>query len=104
MKCRVCEIDKDVLEFYKGRSECRACQNKARRERETKQGFFVYYLPNEHYCGFSNRLKTRINRHKVEGRDVDGWKVLYHSFDKADAAYHEALFQSTLGINGLNFK
>ena len=74
--------------------------NKKRKERY----YCVYYLPEEHYCGFSIELLRRIGEHRRAGKNVDGWRILYYSKDKTEAAYHEALFQSVLSINGLNYK
>ena len=103
-KCRVCLVEKLEDMFYKHRRECKSCHNEARKKREKKHGYFVYYLPHENYCGVTNRLRTRINRHKIENKNIDDWIVLYHSNDAAEAAHHEAMFQSVLGMNGLNYK
>ena len=42
-----------------------------------------------------------MNEHASKGKNVDGMRILYASKDHADAIYHEAMFQSYLGINGL---
>ena len=69
-----------------------------------KDGYFsVYYLPEENYCGTTSQVERRMYEHDREGKNIDGWKVLYCSEDRKDAYYHEALFQSTLAMEGLNY-
>lgn len=96
-------------------SYCKACKNQytlesraKRKSRELAEGYYVYYLPEEHYCGVTGDLTERIRLHQSSHNgvkhNVEGWRVLYHSFDKAEAYHHEAMFQSILGIKGLNYK
>ena len=67
--------------------------------------WIVYYLPEEHYCGITNDPYHRMKTHdQQQGHNTTGWKVLYCSEDKKDAGYHEGLFQTVLGIEGLNIK
>ena len=74
------------------------------RDNRTKV-YYVYYIPSVHYCGVTNHLSVRMSQHKtVEGIDTEGWRVLYASKDPKEAAYHEALFQSVLAIEGVNYK
>ena len=79
----------------------KAC-NTCRANRIKKSGFYyVYYLPNEHYCGITNSLVLRMIDHRKTGKNTEDYKVLYTSKDKKNACYHEALFQSTLAMEGL---
>jgi hypothetical protein len=67
-------------------------------------GYFVYYLPEEHYCGITNDLYNRESGHRnTAGKNTDNMQVLFHSMDRSIAAHNEAMFQSVLGINGLNY-
>lgn len=88
---------------YENKPETKAKRKAYRKARQTG-GYFVYYLPAEHYCGIATDLTSRISWHKHKGKNTDNYKVLFHSFDKKEAAYNEALFQSVLAIEGLNVK
>ena len=73
------------------------------RELRESSGYWVYYLPESHYVGMTNNLAVRLSTHKGrDGRCVDNYKLLYHCDCPKTAAYHEALFQSVLGMEGLN--
>lgn len=112
-KCIECGEEKpntnEYFEFRKDtgktRGLCRACRNKKRKlERyNLKDGHYsVYYLPKEHYCGMTDYLDERMRLHKSRGMNTEGWRVLYCTEDEIDCRYHEALFQSTLGMRGLS--
>ena len=86
-----------------------SCYKKYRRESrmalyqaEILDYYVVYYIPSIHYVGFTKNLKNRMRVHE-KSTDINNWRVLYCNADKKTAAYHEALFQSVLSINGLNF-
>lgn len=63
--------------------------------------YVVYYLPKEHYCGITNNPVFRMHDHKKNGKDTTDWMVLFTAESRKTAAYYEALFQSTLAIEGL---
>ena len=89
---------------YSTSDKGKATRKRKREERKTG-GWFVYYIPSIHYCGITKDLYSRESYHRtVNGTDTDGLRVLYHSMNGKDAAYHEALFQATLGMEGLNVK
>jgi len=91
-----------MTEEYK---EYRKKYEKAYREARQTGGYFVYYIPSIHYCGIAKDLYARESWHRNKKKiNTDGLKVLYHSMDKSEAAHHEAMFQSVLGIKGLNVK
>ena len=67
--------------------------------------YYVYYLPKENYCGIAvNTPNKRVASHKWQGKDVEGWTILFASDNKSEAYYHEAMFHSVLGMKGLNYK
>ena len=67
--------------------------------------YVVYYLPKEHYCGHTNNIQYRLSAHRRKNnRDTDGWIILYCCETKVEAAHVEAMYQSVLGMNGLNFR
>ena len=84
--------------YYKNREKIL----KLRKEKRTANVYTVYYIPEEHYCGITKmKPEKRLAHHKYEGRNIEGWRVLFCSEDKAEAYHHEALFHSVLGMNGL---
>lgn len=112
-KCQHCKEEKGLGEFGKNRSKpdrlshyCKKCVSKTNRQQYVKQldGYYsVYYLPGEHYCGVTNSVESRISDHRCHGKNIEGWRILFCSEDRKEAAYHEGLFQAVLGIEGLNF-
>ena len=75
------------------------------RKPKIDDGYYVYYLPEEHYCGVTNNLYQRESQHRnTANKNTDGMTILFHSMDRNIAAHHEAMFQSVLGINGLNYQ
>ena len=86
--------------------ELRLYNNQRQREYRAKRrnGYWVYYLPDYHYCGTTNDMKQRMHLHKQQDRPlaVNNHKVLFHCNDSKEAAYKEAMFQSVLAMEGLN--
>ena len=82
----------------------KAHRNKQGQARRDANGWLVYYIPSTNYCGITNDPPRRKSWHKHMGTDVEGFRVIYHSESKVEAAYHEALFQAVLGMNGINVK
>ena len=86
--------------------ELRLYNNKRQREYRAKRknGYWVYYLPDYHYCGTTSDMKQRMHLHKQQGRPlaVDNHRALFHCDDRKEAAYKEAMFQSVLAMEGLN--
>ena len=63
--------------------------------------YSVYYLPEEHYVGYTNRLSQRISEHKSRGRFIDGYEILA----KFECMYDAHIFETRLhkrGYNGFN--
>ncbi len=86
---------------------CKPCRNYVIREHrrkleQLKKVYYVYYLPSENYCGFTNDVSRRISSHSRRGMDTKNFRVLFASEDFIETAHMEALFQSTLGMQGLN--
>ena len=79
-------------------------RNATAKKRREANGWYIYYIPSIHYCGITNDLPSRRAWHKCKDIDVEGFRVLYHSMDKSEAAYHESMFQGVLGIHGVNVK
>ncbi len=105
-QCDKCKKEKPIYKFsnnkVKGKYYPRKTCNLCRVNKIKKDGcYYVYYLPQEHYCGITNSLVSRMIDHRKKGKNTDNYRVLYYSKDKKDACYHEALFQSTLAIEGL---
>lgn len=105
-QCNKCKEEKPICKFsnnkVKGKYYPRKTCNLCRVNKIKKDGcYYVYYLPEEHYCGRTNCLVSRMIDHRKKGKNTNNYRVLYSSKDKKDACYHEALFQSVLAIEGL---
>ena len=98
-KCKNCGEGFDSP--YPQQRHCdRRCADQYKRKPD---GYYsVYYLPLENYCGVTNRVKIRMHEHARDGRFTDGFKVLCCFKTRKEAMYHEALFQSTLAMEGLS--
>ena len=109
-ECTKCGIVKELTDFninkqYKDgyTRQCKQCMYIANRKRHKNRKiiYFVYYLPEEHYCGHTNDVSSRMARHRHIGKNTENFKILFTTKTKKEAIYYEALFCSTLGINGL---
>lgn len=108
LKCSKCCESKEVIDFDKANNKkrgystwCKLCY--ANYNKTKHDGIYtVYYLPEEHYCGYTKSYDRRLQKHKSEGKDISKAKVLFASKDWNTAVHHEAMFQSYLGIEGLN--
>lgn len=109
MKSKVCNkcnkevsVDKFSYNTVNGKKYQRNSCNSCRATKDKKDGvYYVYYLPEHHYCGVTGCLVRRMIDHRKHGRNTENWRVLYASKSKKDAAIHEALFHSWLGMEGI---
>lgn len=111
-KCNTCKIEKELSNFHKAskssdgyRFICKACRKIYSAERfknKRLDHYVVYYIPSHHYVGMTNEPGSRMQYHKGTGKNVDEYKVLYACECRKEAKYHEALFQSVLGMEGLS--
>jgi hypothetical protein len=71
--------------------------------KELTNGYAVYYLPEEHYVGFTNCVKQRVIDHRKSGKIVDGIEVIA-TFERAvDAHWFETLLHQR-EYNGFQHK
>jgi hypothetical protein len=101
-QCSKCKEHKTLSDFYKHKKNkdklsyhCKSCisytrkvynnenkvkisinNKKYRQENELIQGYALYYLPEEHYIGFTNNLKSRLRSHRGRGRITEGYEVI----------------------------
>ena len=104
--CNQCNKEKPIKSFAKNRTSTKKQYHRAKcntcRNNNSKTGlYYVYYLPNENYCGITDNPTRRLSRHKKEGKNIDGHHMLFVGKDKKEAAYREALYQSMFGMEGL---
>ena len=109
--CTKCKEERSMSDFHRcvrspggRRAECKHCRKVyARKLLQSKKDLYysVYYLPEEHYCGYTSYLTDRIRVHERAGKNVDGWKILYATKCKVDARHHENLFHSWMGMEGI---
>lgn len=100
--CSNCNLNKSLNEFYKHKKNkdnlsyhCKDCislkrkeyrennrvklskyHKNYRKENEVINGYALYYLPEEHYVGFTNNVKSRLRSHKQKGRIIDGFEII----------------------------
>ncbi len=130
MVCKSCNIDKDPSEFYRNyrllsglESSCKVCKRKYSAEYRKKNpdkvkasndyfkhkylmetnGYAVYYLPEEHYVGFTNNIRQRMNDHNKRGRSSYGYEILCICESPIDAHLYETMFHQR-GYNGFQHK
>jgi hypothetical protein len=124
--CGKCNIEKPLNEYNKhpqgqfGRdATCKKCKAAYAREYRKKNpdkikagnlkfkkkyleetnGYAVYYLPEEHYVGFTNNLRSRMNDHKKRGKSVYGYEVICVCKSPIDAHLYETMLHQR-GYNG----
>jgi hypothetical protein len=111
--CKVCNIEKELLEFHKCikqnatylRSYCKECGRKQRRQwrNDKKDGlWYVYYLPEEHYVGITSLIEDRLKTHEREGKIIDNYEIIAKYNHPALALMTEALFHYC-DYNGCNY-
>ena len=126
VKCSKCNIEKPVDDFYKNHRmkqghelQCKACKNayarkyrldnkskiieeRARfKEKYLKEtgGYAVYYLPEEHYIGFTNNVRGRMYKHSQKRRITVGYEIIGVYECPIQAHLTETLFH-LMGYNG----
>ena len=89
--CKNCNIliKKDKLRD-KGRRLCNKCDNKRQLNYKNTGKYYIYYIPEEHYIGISNKPQQRMYSHK-KTKIIDGWEIVAEYNDPKLAALHEAL-------------
>jgi hypothetical protein len=91
--------------YYEGfRKECKECtlnRNQSERDLWKDNLFYVYTLPAEHYCGYTNNVRHRINQHKRSGKDTSNFQVVFSSSNQIEAHLIETQYHLN-GWNGFN--
>ena len=118
--CKDCKKEKDISEYPKSnngttyRGNCKKCHNinglkyyqnhkekvKEQYEEHKLDHYIVYYLPEENYCGVTNNPTNRIKRHKTQGNNPTGWRVLATTETLEEALTIEKKYHTELGMNG----
>jgi hypothetical protein len=85
------------------RSECKKCGSKYDKKTVWKRDLFysVYFLPNENYVGYTNNLKSRMNDHKKNGKDITDFKIIGKYDTAVKAHLVETLFHF-IGLEGFH--
>jgi len=107
-KCSKCKIVKDLeKDFYRnhrrrfGREyRCKQCMDTYakhwRNKLRNKAKFYVYYLPKEKYYGHTYDLTTRMNKHRGDGNNTEGYYIRKVCASKEEACWWERLYQKKL--------
>lgn len=78
-------------EYRRKNKEALNKNTKSYYERQTTNGHYVYYLPEEHYVGMTNYLKRRMHQHRKNGRCTEGMEIVACFERGVDAHYLETL-------------
>ena len=81
---------------YKNPADKKAYE-KAWHAKQRDEYYTVYYIPEKHYCGITNRPKRRVKEH-----GADNFKVLQICKTKQEARHYENLFHSWLCMRGMS--
>ena len=69
-----------------------------------RDGFYsVYYLPEEHYVGYTNRFKQRLAEHRSKKNRITEGATVIAKFESADAHLFETRLHQR-GYLGFNQK
>ena len=108
-KCTQCEVEKSLDDFFfvKARdshdSFCKECRRAyGKRWRQGDGLYNVYYLPEHHYVGMSNRINARLSQHRKQGRITEGYEIVYKCKTPAMALLMEA-YLHTMGYEGCRY-
>lgn len=102
MKCNNRLCDNNVPKSrrrYCSKKCSRREHNYRTRENEKAQGYWLYYLPEEHYIGITCRPKLRMQAHKTNGFYVNDVEWIANFERQVDAAWLEIMFHQR-GYNG----
>lgn len=100
LQCKSCK--NDYAKKYRSENKAKV---KAQRERFKKNyleetgGYAVYYLPEEHYIGFTNNIRNRMSKHSQSGKITLGYEVIGVYECPIQAHLTETLFH-VRGYNG----
>ena len=102
--CSACKNEYSK-QYRKNNPEYVVYSNRKFREayKNETNGYAVYYLPEEHYVGFTNCIRQRVMDHNKKGKITDGFEVVA-TFERAvDAHWFETLLHQR-GYNGFQHK
>ena len=95
-------INAQKKEYYKANREWIAEKDKIKTASLTNSFYTMYYLPEEHYIGITNQPEIRMIGQRKEGRNTEGWEVVYTFKTKREALDMERKFHDVLGYFGGN--
>ena len=102
--CKVCK--RAYAKSYRVKNPDKVKNNNRRfREKYLSEtnGYAVYYLPEEHYVGFTNNIRTRMVDHRKKNRSTIGYEILCICESPIDAHLYETMFHQR-GYNGFQHK
>mgnify|MGYP003681529524 CR=1 FL=1 len=112
-ECTKCGETKELSSYHrynkneaKTRAQCKTCLRSINNKRHTdsKDGYYVvYYLPEEHYVGYSCNTKKRFTQHRANGKCTDGYEIVARFNNPYDAIILEAELHRR-DYNGFTYK
>ena len=110
--CRVCSKEKEIKDFGTRygvpTNRCKPCKYKMnnawrKQKNDKNRQYYVYYLPEHHYIGFTYNIKERMYEHKNKGKIIEGYEIMGPYKHPAAALMVEAAF-NLHGYYGCNYK
>ena len=76
--CNKCKESKPIDEFHINNSSLDGLRNDCKRCRTTPTDshYTVYYLPEHHYIGMTNHIKSRMQQNRKKGRITQGYEIV----------------------------
>jgi hypothetical protein len=102
--CKICKVEYAKQYRLKNPEKIKKDNLKFKKKYlEETNGYAVYYLPEEHYVGFTNNIRQRMNDHNKRGRSSYGYEILCICESPIDAHLYETMFHQR-GYNGFQHK
>ena len=73
--CKVCILKQRKVQYKSNKVKIDKYRD-SYRLKEKINGFALYYLPEEHYVGFTNNIKSRLRTHKAKGRFTKNYEII----------------------------
>ena len=109
--CTNCRKTKPITDFNKNRGsrrnqckDCRKAKGHFKKKRFKDGHYSVYYLPEHHYVGMTNSIRSRMQEHRSKHKRItDGYEIIGTYERAVDAHVTEAILHS-MGYYGFHYK
>ena len=96
-QCKTCKVELNPTNIHGGNlkkvSYCKGCFNEVMQKHRSKsKQWCVYHLPAEYYVGVTDYFVSRINNHKIKGKNVTDAHVIAEFDNPYDCLALEAKY------------